>query len=853
MTSSTQHPARAGGIGPHRRRRRGARRIVAIAAMAVVGGMVVTGLTAAPGSATTAPSYQEPYRPQYHFSLPTGWMGDPNGLVYKDGLYYLFSYGTWRGAVSKDLVHWNDIPVTGPAADPGSSAFFSGSAVVDTNNTSGFGTRKNPPLVAVYTSVQQGTNIESQDVAYSIDNGRTWTRYAGDPVIDIGSVNFRDPKVSWYAPGHEWMMVVALSDQYKAAFYTSPDLKKWTPVGTFGPAGATTGVWEMPDLYPLPVDGDAHRQKWVLSVSVGDTGVQYFIGDFDGSRFTPDGPATYTPPPGTALDPFESGTYGDWATTGAAFGTAPAAGALPDQQAVTGYPGTYLANSYNGGDSSTGTLTSPAFTIDKPYLNFLVGGGNNPYVANTQPFGTLPTGAVFTDFSGNGYDQGWTTSGSFVGTGPSHEQLANQVSAGVLDTWGPDGDPGKGTITSPPFTIDSPYIDLQVAGGEHPMSQANPTAVNLLIDGTVVATATGENSGTLSWTDWDTSAYQGRQAQIQVVDENDGSGGWGHLMVGDIVFASQKAPAWDTQTAVNLLVDGHVVRTGTGSNSENLDWTSWNLKDLQGKQAQIEVVDHATGGWGHVLADNFALADQPALDQIQRANWMDYGADYYAENTWNDAPNNQRIDIAWMSNWAYASNVPTSPWQGAESFPRTVSLKTVDGAVRLVQQPIDRLRNLRTSATTVGQLTVANTTKPLPVNGGQLEIEAQLSAGTASTFGLNVRTGDGQYTQIGYDTTSGDLYVDRSRSGDTAFSPAFNGRNSAPLALDAHGRISLRILVDSSSVEVFSGDGTRVLTEQIFPDTSSSGVSAFATGGTATVQSLKAWHLKSIWARNTGR
>lgn len=848
MTSSPQNAPRRRRSGPNALWHRGRRRLVALAAMAVVGGMAITGLTATAGSAATPPTYQEPYRPQYHFSLPTGWMGDPNGLVYKDGLYYLFSYGTWKGAVSKDLVHWKNIPVTGPAPDPGSSAFFSGSAVVDTNNTSGFGTPKNPPMVAVYTSVQQGTNIESQDIAYSTDNGRTWTRYAGDPVIDIHSVNFRDPKVFWYEPGHEWMMVVALSDQYKAAFYTSADLKTWKQVGTFGPAGATTGVWEMPDLYQLPVDGDRNHQKWVLSVSVGSTGVQYFVGDFDGSSFTPDGPATYTPPAGTPLDDFESGSYGDWTATGDAFGSAPATGPLANQQPVTGYPGTYVVNSFHGGDASTGTLSSPAFTIDKPYLNFLVGGGNNPFVPNAVPFGTLPAGTVFTDFSGTSYDPGWTTTGAFVGTGPSHEQLGNQVSAGVLDTWGPDGDPGEGTITSPTFTVDSPYIDLQLAGGEHPMSQPNPTAVNLLIGGKVVATATGNNTGTLTWTNWDTSAYQGQQAQIQVVDQNDGSQGWGHLMVGDIVFASEQAPAWDTQTAVNLVVNGQVVRSSTGANSENLDWAAWNVKDLQGQQAHIEIVDHATGSWGHVLADDFSVADQPALNQLQRAHWMDYGADYYAENTWNDAPHAQRVDIAWMSNWAYASNVPTSPWQGAESFPRTVSLQTIGGQVQLVQQPVDRLASLRTGpASTVRKLSIADTTAPLKANGDELEVQAQLSAGTASTFGLNVRTGNGQYTQIGYDTSTGELYVDRSKSGDTSFSSAFNGRNSAPLALDANGSLSLRILVDASSVEVFSGDGTRVLTEQIFPDASSSGVSAFATGGTATLESLKAWHLKSIW------
>lgn len=802
--------------------------------------------TAGPTSGTTN-AYHEPYRPQFHYSLPTGWIGDPNGLVYKDGLYYLFSYGTWKGAVSKDLVHWTNIDVTGPASDPGASAFYSGSAVVDTQNTSGFGTAKNPAMVAIYTSVQSGTNVESQDIAYSIDNGRHWTRYAGDPVIDIGSVNFRDPKVFWYAPKHEWMMSVTLSDQYKVAFYTSPDLKTWTQAGTFGPAGATTGVWEMPDLYQLPVDGDKREQKWVLSVSVGSTGVQYFVGRFDGSTFVPDGPATYTPPAGVDLDPFQSGSYGDWKTTGSAFGSAPASGALPDQQPVSGADGHYFVDSFNGGDAATGTLTSPAFTIDKSHLNFQVGGGHNPYAEGAVPFGTLPSGTVFTDFSGTSYDPGWSTTGSFVGTGPSHEKLGNQVSAGVLDTWGPNGDPSEGTITSPTFTVGSPYIDLQIAGGTHPMSQPNPTAVNLVIGGKVVETATGNNTGTLDWTSWDTSAYQGQQAQIQVVDQADGSTGWGHLMVGDIVFASQKAPVWDTQTSVDLLVDGKVVRSATGNNSESLDWASWDVSDLQGKQAQLQIVDNATGSWGHILADDFTLADEPALNQIQRASWIDYGSDFYAENTWTDAPGGQRINVAWMNNWAYASNIPTTPWQGAESFPRTESLRTIGGKVQLVQTPVDALSDLRTGpAWNIRKTAVAGTTS-LPVSGAELELQARLTKGTASTFGLNVRTGGGQYTQIGYDTTTGELYVDRTHSGNTGFNPSFPGRATAPVALDSRGGLDLHILIDASSVEVFTGDGTRVITEQIFPDAASTGVSAFATGGTAAVEKLRAWKLKSIW------
>lgn len=172
------------------------------------------------------------------------------------------------------------------------------------------------------------------------------------------------------------------------------------------------------------------------------------------------------------------------------------------------------------------------------------------------------------------------------------------------------------------------------------------------------------------------------------------------------------------------------------------------------------------------------------------------------------------------------------PWQGAESFPRTVSLQTVDGTVQMVQAPVKPLVDLGAGPTTNIRKTEVSGTVPLPVNGEELDIQARLIAGSAPSFGLNVRAGGGQLTQIGYDTASGELYVDRSKSGDTSFNPSFAGRASAPLPLDAQKGITLRILVDASSVEIFAGDGTRVLTEQIFPDASSVGISAFANDGT---------------------
>jgi len=805
--------------------------------------------------------YHETYRPQFHFSPQQNWMNDPNGLIYYKGQYHLFfqynpsgdTWGdmSWGHAVSTDLVHWKQLPVAIP--QDANEMVFSGSVVFDQTDSSGLGTAANPPLVAIYTSAYKDGGKQAQSLAYSVDGGTTWTKYSGNPVLDIGSQNFRDPKVFWYQPTHSWLMTLALSDQHKVSFYTSKDLKSWTHLSDFGPAGAVGGAWECPDLFPLPVDGDPTRTKWVLVVGTnpgaiaGGSGVEYFVGSFDGTTFTSDD-APYTPPSGDTLQDFDSPAgYGSWTTTGTAFGTGPAPGTLPNQQQVTGFTPPGLVNSFNGGDATTGDLTSPAFTVTKPYLNFLVGGGDHPYVAGAGDGAPPPGSTLFQDWSaGTSYaDEGWTGTGSFAGSGPLTEQLPNQLTPRVLDTFSPSGDGGTGTLTSPAFTVSSHYIALQVAGGDHPWGGAAPTAVNLLIGGKVVATATGTDSGELDWTDWDVSAYAGQQAQIQVVDS--ATGGWGHLMVGDIAFSATKAEAKDDQTSVNLVVDGTVVRSATGSDAENLDWTSWDLHDLIGRQARIQIADHDTGGWGHILADDFTAAGTPALSTVQRAHWIDYGPDFYASATYNDTPDGSRVMVGWMNNWQYGQNIPTSPWRSADSLPRKLSLTTVDGEVQLTQQPIS-LASLRRSQYSASALQLDSSTVSVPADAGP-EYEAQVSLNPhgARQVGLDVRTGPGgRRTRVGYDATTGRLFVDRTASGDVGFDPSFPSVASAPVTL-TDGALALHILVDASSVEVYTADGTRVLTAQIFPDPSSTGLDAFADGGRATVAGLHVWKLASIW------
>jgi fructan beta-fructosidase len=269
-----------------------------VAPWALAGALVMPGATAA-----QSPTYAEHYRPQYHFTPATNWMNDPNGLVWFDGEYHLFyqhnpfgdtwGHMSWGHAVSPDLVHWRHLPVAIPEAD--SVMAFSGSAVVDWQNTSGFGVGGRPPLVAVYTGHRTDRPSQSQYLAYSTDRGRRWTKYAGNPVLDIGSSEFRDPKVLWHDPTHQWVMVAVLATEHRVRLWGSPDLKRWTRVSDFGPAGAVGGVWECPDLFALPVDGDPANTRWVLIVNINPGGVaggsagQYFVGRFDGTTFTPDG------------------------------------------------------------------------------------------------------------------------------------------------------------------------------------------------------------------------------------------------------------------------------------------------------------------------------------------------------------------------------------------------------------------------------------------------------------------------------------------------------------------------------------------------------------------------------------
>ncbi len=346
----------------------------------------------------------EKHRPRYHFTPPAKWMNDPNGMVYYDGEYHLFYqhypdgvvWGPmhWGHAVSTDLVNWQHLPI---ALYPDSLGYiFSGSAVVDWNNTSGLGKDGKPPMVAIFThhdpvGAQKGRqDFQVQSIAYSNDRGRTWIKYAGNPVVkNPGIRDFRDPKVIRDEVRGQWVMVFAAWDHVK--FYTSPNLIDWKHASDFGRKwGTHAGVWECPDIFPMNVDGTGEL-KWVLLVSInpggpnGGSGTQYFVGDFDGEKFTLDpgfagrlGHMDEVVPEGYVFEDFEENRYENWRKEGFAFGNYPAKGAITGQGEVTGFKGERLVNSFFNGDETMGTLVSPSFEIKNRYINFLIGGGMHP-------------------------------------------------------------------------------------------------------------------------------------------------------------------------------------------------------------------------------------------------------------------------------------------------------------------------------------------------------------------------------------------------------------------------------------------------------------------------------------------
>ncbi len=233
--------------------------------------------------------YKETYRPQFHFSPAKNWTNDPNGLLFYNNQYHLFyqsnpfanvwGHMSWSHAISNDLIHWKPLPIA--IKEENGVMIFSGTCVADVNNSSGFGANGKVPLVAIYTGSTD--SLQTQNIAYSLDDGITWTKYKSNPILDLHKKDFRDPKVFWCDEKKYWVMILMLSTEHKVQFYRSKNLLNWKFLSEFGPAGDTSGVWECPDLFKV-FDRTNTYHKWTLTMSVNGS-MQYFVGSFDGIKF----------------------------------------------------------------------------------------------------------------------------------------------------------------------------------------------------------------------------------------------------------------------------------------------------------------------------------------------------------------------------------------------------------------------------------------------------------------------------------------------------------------------------------------------------------------------------------------
>ncbi|MEU0534705.1 glycoside hydrolase family 32 protein [Amycolatopsis tolypomycina] len=641
-------------------------RLRLLSAVALVAATAVAGPTDAPPAAAAAT-----YRAQYHFTVPDHWKNDPQRPVYVNGkFYYYYLYnvdypttvGTaWRLATTTDNVAFADQGIAAPKNTNANADLWSGSAVVDTANTAGFGAGAVVQLVTQQDHPVNGSGPQAQFLWYSIDGGRTFRPYGDTPVIPNGGRrDFRDPKVIRDSARGRW--VAAITEGDRIGFFTSPDLKTWTRQSDF--AGGM-GILECPDLFPIRADdGTTH---WVLGVSAGGTPgtYAYWTGTFDGAAFTADAApqwldhgfdwyagVTWEDPAAPADRRFGLAWMNNWAyadTTptraadgfngtdsivrqitlkhypdGYALASQPTPALASHASSVTdlgtiqvngglvplAYHGTayqldtdvswtqldniglqlrvsadgtrhadtgiyhdysYLNRRQTGSPDTTGArgeshapwdpakktahlrilvdrTTIEVFVDDGRYvhssevfadpadtgINLYTTGGSATF-ANTTitefPDLSQRPAHVVSGFEGTSYDPGWTTTGSFTGTGPSFEYLPGMVGNAVLDTFAGGGDPATGTITSPPFTLDRNHLHFLLAGGNHP----GRTSINLLVNGQVVRTATGDDTGVLKPVDWDVSGLQGQSAQVQVVDQE--TGAWGHLMVDQVLLS----------------------------------------------------------------------------------------------------------------------------------------------------------------------------------------------------------------------------------------------------------------------------------------------------------------------------
>jgi sucrose-6-phosphate hydrolase SacC (GH32 family) len=371
------------------------------------------------------------YNPEYHFYPSI----DPTGLFYFGGKYFL----NWGSATSNDLVHW-EMTKYGMERNDFNKKLFSGSGVspevfrsqvisgisgtvvIDSNNSIGLGKNGKPPLIAWQVS-SMGRNI-----AYSNDTAKTWIRYEKPAVMQNSSGTFRDPKVFWYEPDKKWIMVVPWCEIQEIRFFCSKNLVDWEYMSKFGPWGAVEGQWECVDFFPLAVDGSTSNIKWVLEISLQPRNGEYFIGGFDGRRFTLDkdfmNALSYDKfhPSGEMLFDFER-SLDDWIMEGDAFNDCPTVA-----EETNGKEGYRCIKSSGPGK---GKITSPEFTISKKFINFLVGGG---YYPGEECVNLLIDGNLVRTKTGNSGNAHLTWTGwdvtEFIGRSARIEIVDNKAAVG---------------------------------------------------------------------------------------------------------------------------------------------------------------------------------------------------------------------------------------------------------------------------------------------------------------------------------------------------------------------------------------------------------------------------------------
>lgn len=782
-----------------------------------------------------AQSYKEQYRPQYHFSPEKNWLNDPNGMVYHKGIYHLyFQYNptgtrwgnmSWGHASSTDLLHWTQHPIAieyrKDASGVAEEYIFSGTAVVDTNNTSGFGTAANPPLVAIYTSayaqdlsLPSGKTVsngqQSQSIAYSLDDGLTWTTYdSQNPVVHLPPAqylsadtknNFRDPTVFWHSGRQHWVMVLALPNVHKLLIYTSNDLKNWTHVSEFGPANAISGQWECPGIFPLPVNGDTNNVKWVAQIGLNPggpnigSGTQYIVGSFDGITFKADSDSVYEtvgkPEGSVVIEDFEGSAWEaiNWTATGDFIGKGPVPG---------GDAGNNLLDTFFDGDILTGTISSPAFEIKEAFINFRIGGGYHPH---------------------------------------------NPLTYGTADD--------------------------------------KECALNLKVNGKVVRTATGQNDGTLTWQGWDVTSFIGQIAVIEVVDF--ATGGWGHIILDEIIFSDslaqeQKAnwvdlgPDYYAAATFNGLPEYERIAVGWANNwvyGEDIPTDSWRSSmSIMRKYSLATINSKVT-----LVQTPYSMAPLERSPALYTKSWptlpgpkLDIpvtGKSFDVILTFQIVPQHpitSTISTTTSATKTSATTLTTVP----PGYPcnRDNCLRAF---IREGKYPDNGFCKTFTAASaTTGFPSYAKACGKAPTQASRISSACSCLYPTStsstgpeptsvpgdSTIRFLVRSSkDGsQGTVIGYDASTRRVFVDRTNSGDISFSSLFPGIYYANLEPDKQGKITLRVLLDWSSVEVFGGRGESVITAQIFPADVNQSMSLLSDSNAFKAVSIIIKNVTSSW------